>query len=90
MRKVKCDRKKGSCWLEPAPLSQIGRGGGLVPVAVDYVIPLRKTSSKTKKPMTGGGHKKRKRKKTAFSRSKVTRKRTTKKKRKKNYGDFEI
>lgn len=88
MRKVKCDRKTGSCWLEPAPLSQIGRGGGLVPIAVNYVISLRKPSSK--RTLSGGGHKKKTKKKTSFSRSKVSCKRTANKKRKKNYGDFAI
>lgn len=49
-RKVKCDRKKGECFLQPP--SQFGRGG-LVPIAADYLIPVRKTS----KPQKGSGFK---------------------------------
>lgn len=61
-RKVKCDRKKGECFLQQ---SQFGRGG-LVPIAADYLIPVKKGS----KPQKGSGFKRRRRLKKRTSRKK--------------------
>lgn len=60
MRKVQCDRKSGSCWLQPSHhTKQVGRGG-LVPIATQYLIQLPHMSNKkaeniTHRKQTGSG-----------------------------------
>jgi hypothetical protein len=66
MRKVKCSRKAGACWVEnPQNGGKILQGrGGLVPQTLDFSIPVSLLkSSKVKRPQTGGGQRKKKRKK---------------------------
>jgi hypothetical protein len=66
MRKVKCDRKQGTCWVEKSHSGgKILHGrGGLVPQTLDFSIPVSLLkSSRVKRSQTGGGVKKKRKKK---------------------------
>lgn len=62
MRKVKCDKKKGACFLQQPKASHILVGrGGLVPVGTDFVIPISSLGhGRVRKQLTGGGRRRKK------------------------------
>src|SRR5882757_10840573 len=80
MRKVKCNKRKGACFLQQPNASHILVGrGGLVPIGTDFVIPIsslgygRGRGGIVRKELKGGG---RRRKKTGKSKKRVSSKKS--------------